>query len=482
MKPAVIVGAGLSGLAAGVALASRRIPVLLLEQRPYAGGRAYSFRDRTTGDIIDNGQHLLIAGYARTRAYLETIGSAHLLDIQKTPELVFHHPRRGYVRLRLPPLPSPLHLLAGVLASDLFSAGDKLGMVRAGVAIARESAEASRVPGGWTIDQWLDCVGASPESRMSFWHPLAISMMNEKPESASARVFVRSLREAFLLHRSGAALAVPRAGLSELLVDPAVSFIRAHGGDVRFGVNVTETLEADGAHADGLSARARSAGGPVTGVRTQDGEVVDASGVILAVPSTAVERLMPASCRARLHLREMSSAAVSPILCIHLWYAHPVSPHPVVGVLGRRIQWVFRHEHFNPVRGARGGAPGEAGREAGMESRRGAPGERLSLVISAAREEAGWTNEALIGAGVQDCVALFGEIARTPSHAVVIREKRATFSLSPSVESLRPGAQTPVSNLFLAGDWTATGLPATVEGAIRSGESAAEQARQACSQ
>ncbi len=471
MKPAVIVGAGLSGLAAGVALASRRIPVLLLEQRPYAGGRAYSFRDRTTGDIIDNGQHLLIAGYVRTRAYLETIGSAHLLDIQKTPELVFHHPRRGYLRLRLPPFPSPLHLLAGVLASDLFSAGDKLGMVRAGVAIARESAEASRVPGGWTIDRWLDRVGASPDSRMSFWHPLAISMMNEKPESASARVFVRSLREAFLLRRCGAALAVPRVGLSELLVDPAVSFIRAHGGDVRFGVDVKETLGGEGAHADGLRAPARCAGGPVTGVRTQDGEVVDASSVILAVPSTAVERLMPDSCRARLHLPEMSSAAVSPILCIHLWYAHPVAPHPVVGVLGRRIHWVFRHERIDPVRGARGGAPGEAGR-----------GERLSLVISAAREEAGWTNEALIGAGVQDCVALFGEIARTPSHAVVIREKRATFSLSPSVESLRPGAQTPVSNLFLAGDWTATGLPATVEGAIRSGESAAEQARQACSQ
>jgi hydroxysqualene dehydroxylase len=434
VKPVVVVGAGLSGLAAGVALASRSIPVLLLERRPYAGGRAYSFRDRTTGDVIDNGQHLLIAGYARTRAYLETIGSAHLLDIQTTPELLFHHPRRGYLRLRFPALPAPLHLLGGVLASNLFAAGDKPGVLRAGAAIARESASASGVPPDWTIDRWLDRHGASAEARASFWHPLAISIMNEKPGAASARVFVRSLREAFLSHRTGAALAIPRAGLSELLVDPAVSYIRARSGDVRFGVDVAETIEE---------------GGKAARVRTKDGAVVDASSVILAVPSTDVARLLPASRHTDFHLREISSTAVSPILCIHLWYDHRVSPHAVLGVLGRSVQWVFRHARVN------------------------AAGERLSLVISAAYEETALTNEALVARGIEDCVGIFGEGAQSPYHAVVIREKRATFSLSPEVEALRPDVRTPVPNLFLAGDWTATGLPATVEGAIRSGESAA---------
>ncbi len=434
MKPVVVVGAGLSGLAAGVALASRSIPVVLLERRPYAGGRAYSFRDRTTGDVIDNGQHLLIAGYARTRAYLETIGSAHLLDIQTTPELLFHHPRRGYLRLRFPALPSPLHLLGGVLVSNLFAAGDKPGVLRAGAAIARESVSASGVPPDWTIDRWLDRHGASAEARASFWHPLAISIMNEKPGAASARVFVRSLREAFLSHRTGAALAIPRAGLSELLVDPAVSYIRARGGDVRFGIDVAETIEE---------------GGKAVRVRTKDGAVVDASSVILAVPSTHVARLLPASRHTDFHLREISSTAVSPILCIHLWYDHRVSPHAVLGVLGRSVQWVFRHARVN------------------------AAGERLSLVISAAYEETALTNEALVARGIEDCVGIFGESAQSPYHAVVIREKRATFSLSPEVEALRPDVRTPVPNLFLAGDWTATGLPATVEGAIRSGEAAA---------
>ena len=106
-------------------------------------------------------------------------------------------------------------------------------------------------------------------------------------------------------------------------------------------------------------------------------------------------------------------------------------------------------------------------------ARANAGGERLSLVMSAAYEEAALTNEALAARGIGDCVAIFGECARSPYHAVVLREKRATFSLAPEVEALRPDVRTPVPNLFLAGDWTATGLPATVEGAIRSGESAA---------
>jgi zeta-carotene desaturase len=438
VKPVVIVGAGLSGLAAGVALASRGVFVRILEQRPHAGGRAYSFRDRTTGDMIDNGQHLLIAGYVRTRAYLETIGSAHLLEIQRTPELVFHHPRRGLLRFRIPALPSPLHLIAGVMASDLFGIGDKFGVLRAGASLARACGTGAGVPGTWTVEQWLDRERASPEARTRFWHPLAVSIMNERPETASARVFLRSLREAFFSHPAGAALAVPRVGLSELLVNPAEAYIRARGGDVRVGADVAELLEG------------RSG---VTGVRTRDGVVHGASSVILAGPSSAAARLMPSSCREGFHLRDISAAAASPILCIHLWYKHAVSPHAVLGVLGRKVQWVFRHARVHTAGSAEG--------------------ERLSLVISAGYEEAGLKNEALINAGIEDCVAIFGEVARRPYHAVVIREKRATFSLSPSVEAERPAAQTPVSNLFLAGDWTATGLPATVEGAIRSGEAAA---------
>ena len=321
-----------------------------------------------------------------------------------------------------------------MLASSLFAAGDKPGVLRAGAAIARESASASGVPPDWTIDRWLDRQGASAEARASFWHPLAVSIMNEKPGAASARVFVRSLREAFLSHRTSAALAIPTAGLSELLVDPAVSTIRARGGDVRFGFDVAGTIEE---------------GGKAIGVRAKGGAVVDASSVILAVPSTNVADLLPVSHRTDVNLLKISSTAVSPILCIHLWYDHRVSPHAVLGVLGRSVQWVFRHAR------ASGG------------------GERLSLVISAAYEEAALTNEALVARGIEDCVAIFGEGARTPYHAVVLREKRATFSLAPEVEALRPDVRTPVQNLFLAGDWTATGLPATVEGAIRSGESAA---------
>jgi len=196
--------------------------------------------------------------------------------------------------------------------------------------------------------------------------------------------------------------------------------------------------------------------------------------VILAVPSTRVSSLLPASCRGSFHLREISSAAVSPILCIHLWYEHPVSPHAVLGVLGRRVQWVFRHPRLHSSDETEGETRGCTTRGTKGIAQRDARGERLSLVISAASEESAWTNKALIDVATEDCGAIFGEAAQSPYHALVIREKRATFSLSPSVEALRPGTRTPVPNLLLAGDWTATGLPATVEGAIRSGEAAAK--------
>src|SRR5436309_7852378 len=139
-KHVVIVGGGLSGLAAGVALISRGVRVTILEQKPVLGGRAYSFRDSVTGDTIDNGQHVLIAGYERTMEFLEAIGTRHLLRIQPVPSLLFHHPERGFREFRLPLLPTPLNLLIGVLRCSLFSFPDKLRFLRAWASLRVSSA------------------------------------------------------------------------------------------------------------------------------------------------------------------------------------------------------------------------------------------------------------------------------------------------------------------------------------------------------
>ena len=478
MTPVVVVGGGLGGLAAAVRLSSQRIPTLLLEQRAYLGGRAYSFVDDTTGTVIDNGQHVLIAGYASTMAFLDTVGTRGLLAVQDIPELAFHHPVRGFCTLRLPRFPSPLHFGAGILLTDLFSAGDKMRMLRAGLALGRKTGTGSALRGktgagsalrgvagaaegerniegggegggnagaagrGMTVEEWLDAHGQSPETKRSFWEPLAVAVMNEHIGIASATVFLHAVRAAFLGDPLGAALAVPTVGLSELFVDPARAFVETHGGSVRTGADVVDvTLEEGRASSVGL----------------RNGERIPCAALVLALPSYRLPGLLPGPLRESGPLAEAASIPLSPIVSIHLWFESDFMPQRVLGVIGRHIQWVFNRRKI---------------------CREGGAGGHLSVVISAGRSLVDLENEELTRIALDDLVSVFGRAVGVPVHDVVIREKRATFSCSPAVEHLRPRAGTPVPNLVLAGDWTATGYPATIEGAIISGNRAAELVEQ----
>ena len=441
MNPVVIVGGGLSGLAAGVSLASRSIPVLILEQRHTPGGRAWSFTDEVTGTVIDNGQHVLIAGYERTMAFLGTIGTRDRLRIQEAPKLTFHHPVRGFCTFRLPPVPSPLHLLAGIASTDLFSLADRLRMLRAGIAI-RSFREDSFTD--MPVEVWLDSLGQSAETKRSFWEPLAVSIMNEHIGAASALVFIRAIRTAFLSSARGAALAIPSVGLSDLYVHPARAFIEQRGGTLRCGALVAESI---------------AAGDRVTGVRMKQGETIGCSALILAVPSYGAAGLLPGALRDAGFLAKAASIPLSPIVSVHLWFEKDAMPQEALGIIGRRIQWAFNRRRISPE-----SEPGGRG------------GGHVSVVISAAHAFVDMGNDELIAAAAEDLRSVYGTDMGNVTRAVVIREKRGTFSCTPDVERIRPGCDTPVRNLFIAGDWTDTGYPATIEGAIASGEKCAARA------
>lgn len=444
MKPVVVVGGGLSGLAAAVGLAGASIPVILCEQLPAAGGRAYSFRDRGTGEIIDNGQHVLLAAYSRTMDFLSTIGTRGHLAIQPVPLLRFHHPTRGFRSFRMAAMPSPLNLLAGAVMTDLFGAADRLRLLRVGARLATFDAASPGSVALMTIEQWLDGAGQSEELKRSFWEPLATAVMNEQIGRASAKVFLHSLRRAFLGAGSGGALAVPTVGLSELYVNAAIRCIERKGGRVRTGARV---------------ARLTPLGEMIPSVHLAGGEEIVCSAVILAVPPHALPGLLPENGETRRMIASAAAMPVSPIVSIHLWFPEDFMPVESLGIIGRRIQWVFNRRMISREGEKRGG--------------------HVSAVISAARAYVGWTNEKLVGAACEDLRSVFGPAVGPPDHAVVIREKRATFSCTPAVEAARPGPGTPFRNLFLAGDWTATGLPATIEGAIASGERCVDLVRHA---
>jgi squalene-associated FAD-dependent desaturase len=429
----IVVGGGVAGLAAAVRLASCDVPVLLLEQRPRPGGRTYSFRDTVSGETVDNGQHLLLAGYRHTLGFLESIGSRRLLSVQPKPSLLFHHPERGFHRLELPALRAPLHLMAGVLGFGLLGYADRFRLLRAGAALSTPAARSA----GRTVAEWLAAAGQSAETRRGFWDPFTVAVMNEIPERAAAAPFLRALQTAFLGSAGDAALALPAVGLSELLVDPALEYLAIHQSVVRCSAEVQRVLVG---------------GGRATGVRLRGDETIEGGAVIVAVPwheaRVLLEGITPLD-------PGWDTVNASPIVSIHLWFPEDFMPDESVGLIGRRVHWVFNRRRIN---------------------RESQPGGHLSVVISAAVDVVDWRNEALIVQAVADIRSTYPRCPPAATRGLVIREKRATLSLTPAVEALRPGAITAIPNLFLAGDWTDTGLPATIEGAVQSGERCAELA------
>ncbi len=439
----VVVGAGLAGLAAAVELSSRGIPVTVLEQHRRGGGRAYSFTDRTTGDTVDNGQHALIAGCTATMRYLDLISTRRFLHTQRSPSLTFHHPALGLRRLRIPDLPSPLHLAGGILSTDLFSLADRLRLLRLGWALARLRDDDPFLSGA-SVAEWLRRHGQSAETIRTLWEPLAIAIMNERTEKASALLFARCLRRAFLGRTGDSALVLPSVGLSELFVTPACALISKHGGRIILGARAAGTILREGR---------------VTGVRLEDGAELPASVVILAVPAWSIGRVLPEEMPRRAALLKAAELPVSPIVSVHLWYTTDFMHEEAIGIVGRTIQWVFNRRKIEE---------------------KGGQGGHITCVISAAHDLIGEPSRIILAAASDDLRAVFGKAGGDPIHSVVIREKRGTVSPIPGAERDRPDQITGIPNLFIAGDWTSTGLPGTIEGAVWSGKRCADlvQARQ----
>jgi squalene-associated FAD-dependent desaturase len=447
----IIMGGGVSGLSAAVELSARGAKVLLLEQKPRLGGRTYSYVDRTTGDVVDNGQHLLMGCYHQTRLYLDLIGSSHLATLQKNLHIEFVHPRYGHAALSCPPLPAPIHILGGLLRLRTLPFADRLQLLRVGWSLVAGINEHELAP--LTVDEWLRALGQSSLNRNYLWDIIAIGTLNDRPGTVSALLFYRVLRAAFLHKRENASLLIPRAGLSELLVEPAVRFIQDHGGHVRTGAGV-ERVEFGTRRVNSVLAGNK---------RWKAGSYIS------AIPWYALGPLLPAAGISSLRPSGLSQVLLSefqpsPIMTINVWFDREVMEEEFVAVLDCHVQWVFNRSAMVSMRsGGKDDAHGRKGRQ------------YLACVISGAQEYLRWNKEKLVAVVTEELRTLFPRArAANVVHAVVLKEKRATFSPRPAVERHRPGPHTEYRNLFLAGDWTDTGYPATIEGAVLSGKKAAE--------
>lgn len=425
----VVIGGGFAGLSAATALAEAGARVLVLEARPALGGRAWTFRDPSTGDAVDNGQHILMGCYDETLRFLHRIGAADRVRWQ--PGLaVSMIDRHGHQTvLRLPPLPPPFNLVGGVMAWDALGWRERLSIGRIAGPIGRDTDPRL------TVRQWLVAHGQGPRLCELFWEPLALAALNQSIDQAAAGHFVGVLARMFQGDGSASALVLPAVPLDRLLAEPASEWLRARGHAVQ--ANALARVETDGNR--------------VCAAWTRDRRI-EADAIIAAVPWHAFGALFDTVPPALSLIASRASALSSlPIVTVNLWLDRRVLQDEIVGLPGRAFQWVFDRQAL---------VGGEV--------------THLSLIASGAVEIASWTNERLIAAALSDIrEALPGARNAVLLKASAVRERQATFSLAPDAPP-RPATVTSIGGLFLAGDWIDTGLPATIESAVVSGHRAAD--------
>jgi squalene-associated FAD-dependent desaturase len=442
----VVVGGGFAGLSAAIALQERRHQVHLLERRGVLGGRATSYRDAVSGEDVDNGTHVMIGAYHATLDLVRRAGAADLLLPQDDLRLDYVD-EKGSSSLDCPPLPAPLHLAAGILSwrAPWRVKGQAL---RFGLAARR-----GPPPKELTLAEWFRRTGQGPEVRALLWDPLATAVLNETPESAAAVLFHRVFREAFLRDGRDSRLVFLRRGYGELH-DRLARYFVGRGGELSRRALV-ESLEVR----DGRVAAVCYAQRPLAKVDMREGEPavavrLETDAVVSAVPWSALPALLPGDWRDRPPFAAVARLRGAPIVSVEAWVDRVVMDRVMVGLRGSEVQWVF-----------------DKGRLFG----RLGPPQHLAFIISAAWRSVPRPNAELTQAAEAALRRYFPAMAGAAvTRTLVIREPDATFACDPESEALRPLAVTPIGGFFLAGDWTDTGLPATIEGAVRSGLRAAD--------
>lgn len=417
--------------------------VVLLEGRSFCGGRAYAFREPTLGTTIDNGQHLLMGCYRATFEYLRHIGSLDQVSILPRLQVDFLGPDARPAPLVCPGWPAPWHLLAGLSRWRGVSWRDIWGLARRAGSVRRMDADDYATLDRRSVSEWLDTLEQGAQAREWLWTPLCLAIMNETPARASAAPFVMMLRDGLLDRTAPAGLAYPRTDLSNLLVTPALKFLRVQGALIQMGQVVTDLEYSNGR---------------VQAVQCRNGQRIAADRVIVALPPRALQELVGHGAQSsHPYWHSLAAWDTVPIVSVHLWYDRPVLTRPMTGLIGSRFHWAFDKTAVL--------------REVPDQ------GHCVALVVSAGRAEAAWSRAEVIRAA-QDEMQRYFPAARGAQlrHAQVTKELHATVSLSKGSAARRLPTVTPWANLFLAGDWTQTHLPATIEGAIRSGQAAARAA------
>jgi squalene-associated FAD-dependent desaturase len=444
----VVVGGGLAGLSAALACADGGARVTLLEARPRLGGATFSFR--RDGLSIDNGQHVFLRCCTAYRGFLRRIGAEGLTTLQDRMTIPVLEPggRRG--ELRRSALPAPLHLARSLASYPFLDRGERLRAVRAALALARMDPDDPALDRR-TFGSWLEEMGQSPAAIASLWNLIALPTLNLDAGRASLALAVKVFRTGLLSSSDAADIGYPRVPLGVLHGDRGRAALEASGVEVRLDAPVRRVLagRAGGGANGGEDVRGVALGGADDEI---DGEV-PADAVVLAVPHDRAAELLPSG--AHPNPAALQALGSSPIVNVHVVYDRAVTHLPFAAGVGTPVQWVFDRTETS-------GLP---------------RGQYLAISLSGADAEIDERTEDLRARFVPALQDLFPAArAARVERFFVTREHAATFRQATGTRALRPGPRTGLRGLYLAGAWTDTGWPATMESAVRSGQAAAREA------
>lgn len=418
MKSVCVIGGGVAGLSAAVFLTKENYKVTLIEASPKLGGRAYSFFDKQLGIKIDNGQHIFASWYKDTFGFLKIVGSYAKIYFQKQLEVNFADQSGRRFRLKCSRLPAPFHLLAGLFRYDALSFKDKMGAIRLVRSIKKEKIHETTLK-QMNTDELFRLTIQTEQVINCFWKPFIVAVFNAEPKDTSALMFVEMIKLGFI-EIGNSSLVLPNDFLSDIYVQPAVNYLRKKDTNVILNKQASSFKFNDN---------------KITSLILEDKNEIESDFYVSTVPFFDLEKLLGNKFASKLE--------TSSITNIHIKFSENIDDiikEKFVGILDATIQWVFKVKD-----------------------------DQICVVISASNEIAEKDKEEIFEIAKRELFNSFPEIKnKTIDGYRVIKEMRATFK--PNKDSLnnRPDNKTDYKNLFLAGDWTQTGLPATIEGAVRS--------------
>jgi squalene-associated FAD-dependent desaturase len=432
-----VIGGGLAGLAAGCALADLGYYVELFERRPYLGGRAASYELPGTGEVVDNCQHVLLGCCTNLIDFYRRLGVEQ--QIRWYDEITFILPGGRSSILKPGALPPPFHAAPSFLDSSVLDLNDKFAIARAMLALTPALPKDT----GESFQSWLERHGQTKQAIDRFWAPVLVSALNEELDRVSVHYAALVFRESFLKSAEAGRMGIPAVPLSQLY-GTAAEYIASRGGKVHLRAAV-EAIQQD------ENSIRLSAGG----------DQISVDYAVLATPFNAVDKLLPKSPDFEALRCQAKQLESSPITGIHLWFDREITPLEHAVLLERTIQWMFQKSKILATR-----------RDAGRND------SYLELVVSSSKTLVDKPRQEIIDLAMRELAEFFPAARQAKlTKATVVKEMYATFSPAPGTDVLRPPNLTAWPRLILAGDWTATGWPATMEGAVRSGYSAAQSLR-----